>query len=52
MPMDYPRASDLLEIPRANAIQSTAASLLGLYLSDWIFLLTGVGIAAAILLIA
>jgi len=52
MSVNYPRDLDLIESPRGNAIQSTIGSLLGFYISDWMILLAGVGIAAAIVLIA
>jgi len=52
MSVDRPCDIDVIDSARTKAIRSTANSLLGLHISDWMFLLAGVGIAAVILLIA
>ena len=52
MSVDHPRDLDVIDTVRENAIQSISGSFLGLRISDWLFLLAGVGIAAAILVIA
>jgi len=52
MSVDHPRRLDVIDSASENAVQSISGSLLGLRISDWMFLLAGVGIGAAILLIA
>jgi hypothetical protein len=52
MAVDRPNDLDVIDTPREDPMQSISGSLLGLHISDWMFLLAGVGIAAAILLIA
>jgi hypothetical protein len=51
MSVDQPRGLNVAENHRGNAISSDTGGLLGLRISDWLLLLAGVGIAAAILLL-
>jgi hypothetical protein len=50
MSVHHPRDLNVTENHRGSAIQSTTGVLFGLDISDWLFLLAGVGISAVILL--
>jgi len=52
MSVDHPRDLDVIESSRGNAIQSITSSFLGLSMSDWVLLMAGIGVAAAVVLIA
>jgi len=50
MSADHLHRLDVINNPHGKAINSPTRLLFGLTISDWLLLLTGIGLAAAILL--